>query len=202
MVKEILKTKLSPRSGRHRKQLLMGHTYSNNLYHIIFSTKDRVKILTDRYREETHKYLCGVARSLDCTVLDVNSVEDHVHLLAKIKPSISVSEFTGKLKANSSRWFKKRFSPPTGFQWQSGFSSFTVSESSVDDVKKYIRGQEQHHRTVTFKDELKVFFQKALSDLTRYLFSDSACAPKTTTSKPTKTKMVTIVLYFLIILYS
>ena len=87
----------------------MGHTFSNNLYHIIFSTKDRVKILADRYREETHKYLCGVARSLDCAVLDVNSVEDHVHMLVKIKPSITVSEFAGKLKANSSRWFKDSF---------------------------------------------------------------------------------------------
>ena len=138
----------------------MGHTYSNNLYHIIFSTKDRVKILAARYREETHKYLCGVARSFDSAVLDVNSVEDNVHLLAKIKPSIAVSDFTGKLKANSSRWFKKRFSPPTGFQWQSGFSSFTVSESSIDDVKAYIRDQQQHHRTVTFEEELKVFLEK------------------------------------------
>lgn len=85
----------------------MGHTFSNNLYHVIFSTKNRSKIIANPYREETHKYLCGIARALDCVVLEVNNVEDHVHLLAKIKPSVAVSEFVGKLKSNSSRWIKE-----------------------------------------------------------------------------------------------
>ena len=138
----------------------MGHTYSNNLYHIIFSTKDRAAILADRYRQETHQYLCGLGRSLDSLILDVNSIEDHVHILAKVKPSMAVSEFVGKLKSNSSRWIKERFSPPYGFQWQIGFSSFSVSVSSVDSVKAYIRGQQTHHRTVTFEEELKVFLDK------------------------------------------
>jgi REP element-mobilizing transposase RayT len=138
----------------------MGHTYSNHLYHIIFSTKDRCGLIADAYREELHRYVCGIAENLDCTVIRFNSVADHVHLLCKIKPALSVSEFVGKIKSNSSRWMKERFELPYGFGWQSGFSSFTVSGSSVEDVKRYIENQQEHHRTVSFAEELKVFLDK------------------------------------------
>lgn len=138
----------------------MGHTYSNNLFHIIFSTKDRVGLIDDSYRQELHSYLGGVTRNLDCSVLCINSVVDHVHLLAKIKPALSVSDFVNKTKVNSSRWMKERFDLPFGFGWQNGFSSFTVSESSVADVKRYIEGQPEHHKKVCFAEELKTFLQK------------------------------------------
>jgi putative transposase len=138
----------------------MGHTFSNNLYHIIFSTKDRCGIIEDRFRDETHRYLCGTAQSQDGIILCINSVIDHIHLLAKVKPSLSISDFVGKLKANSSRWVKERFELPYGFQWQSGFSSFTVSESSVNSVRKYIETQQEHHRKITFAEKLKSFLER------------------------------------------
>ena len=87
----------------------MGHTYSNNLFHIIFSTKDRRNLLTDKNREEVHRYITGIIRNLDCKLLRINSVGNHVHLLCKIKPSIAVSDFVSKIKSNSSRWIKERF---------------------------------------------------------------------------------------------
>jgi REP element-mobilizing transposase RayT len=83
-----------------------------------------------------------------------------VHVLCKIKTALSVSDFVNKLKANSSRWMKERFDLPFGFQWQSGFSSFTVSESAVVDVKRYIEGQQEHHKKVSFAEELKAFLEK------------------------------------------
>lgn len=138
----------------------MGHTYSNNLYHIIFSTKDRCGLIADVYRQELHPYMGGVVGNLDCNVLCLNSVMDHVHLLCKIKPALSVSEFVSKLKSNSSRWMKEKFDLPFGFGWQSGFSSFTVSESSVEDVKRYIENQHEHHKKITFAEELKAFLEK------------------------------------------
>ncbi len=138
----------------------MGHTYSNNLYHIIFSTKDRCGLIADVYRQELHRYLCGIVGNLDCATIELNSVVDHIHLLVKIKPSLSVSQCVGKIKANSSRWIKERFALPYGFQWQTGFSSFTVSESSAESVQRYIQNQPEHHRTVSFAEELKVFLEK------------------------------------------
>jgi len=138
----------------------MGHTYSNNLYHIIFSTKDRCGLLMDKNREEVHRYITGIIRNLDCSLLKINSVTDHAHLLCKIKPSVSVSDFINKFKSNSSRWMKERFELPYKFQWQSGFSSFSVSESAVKSVMQYIENQQEHHRVVSFEEELKSFLDK------------------------------------------
>lgn len=138
----------------------MGHTYSNNLFHIIFSTKDRCGLLSDINRDEIHRYITGIIRNLDCALLRINSVSDHAHLLCKIKPSLAVSEFASKIKSNSSRWIKERFEMPDGFQWQSGFSSFSVSESAAKHVIRYIENQQEHHKTVSFSDELKSFLDK------------------------------------------
>jgi putative transposase len=138
----------------------MGHTFSNNLFHIIFSTKDRCGVITDACRDELHQYMCGIARHLDCSIMKANSVIDHVHLLCVIRPAVSVSDFVNKLKANSSRWMKDRFEMPFGFQWQSGFSSFTVSASCVEQVTQYIDNQQEHHKIVSFEDELKSFLDK------------------------------------------
>ncbi len=138
----------------------MGHTYSNNLFHIIFSTKDRRGLLADKNRDEIHRYITGIIRNLDCTLLRINSVSNHAHLLCKIKPSIAVSDFVSKVKSNSSRWMKEHFELPFGFQWQSGFSSFSVSESAAEHVIRYIESQQEHHKTVTFEEELKSFLDK------------------------------------------
>lgn len=138
----------------------MGHTFSNNMFHIIFSTKDRSGLITDACRDDLHQYIGGIARNMDCSVLKTNSVVDHAHMLCAIKPAIAVSDFVNKVKANSSRWMKERFEMPLGFQWQSGFSSFTVSESCVQQVAQYIENQQEHHKKVSFEDELKSFLDK------------------------------------------
>lgn len=138
----------------------MGHTFVNHLYHIVFSTKDRCGLLEDRCREETHRYICGIAKSEDCLIVEINSVSDHIHFLTTIKPAISVSEFVSKIKANSSRWLKERFELPYGFGWQNGYSSFTVSQSAADSVRQYIRNQQDHHKVVSFADELKAFLER------------------------------------------
>ena len=138
----------------------MGHTYSNNLFHIIYSTKGRSGLLSDRIRDEFHRYVTGIVKNLNCSLVKINSVEDHAHLLCKIKPSIAVSDFVNKVKTNSSRWINDHFELPYKFQWQSGFSSFSVSESACESVIRYIDNQQEHHKLVTFEEELKTFLDK------------------------------------------
>ena len=138
----------------------MGHTYSNNLCHIIDSTKNRQGSLSDNIRDEFHRYVTGIVKNLDCWLIRINSVIDHAHVLCKIKPSISVSDFINKVKSNSSRWINERFGPPYKFQWQSGFSSFSVSESGCESVIQYIDNQQEHHKLMTFEEELKAFLDK------------------------------------------
>jgi REP element-mobilizing transposase RayT len=129
----------------------MSHTYSNQLYHIVFSTKERLPLINSEYKAEIHAYISSLIKEKGGKILAINSMPDHVHLLIAMPPDISVSDVMKFVKANSSRWMKQRFGKP--FAWQKGFGSFTVSRSGIDAVLKYIRDQEMHHRKTDFRNE-------------------------------------------------
>jgi putative transposase len=129
----------------------MAHTYSNHLYHIVFSTKERLPLIEKDQKGELHPYLVSLIHEKGGRVLIINSMPDHVHILIVLPPDVSVSDLMKFVKANSSRWMKQRFRKP--FAWQKGFGSFTVSRSGVDAVAKYIRDQEIHHCKMDFRKE-------------------------------------------------
>ncbi len=129
----------------------MSHT--NLLYHIVFATKERAPLITDALSSRLHEYLGGIIRNLNGTALEINGVADHVHLLACLPPTIAISDFMSKLKANSSSWAKAQTNGR--FAWQSRYGAFTVSESQIERVRSYIRHQEGHHRQTRFEDEYK-----------------------------------------------
>ena len=136
----------------------MSHTYSNHLYHIVFSTKERFALIKNEFKAELHAYVVSLVKEKGGTVLVINSMPDHMHILVALPPDISVSDVLKFVKANSSRWMKQRFERQ--FAWQKGFGSFTVSRSGVDAVAKYIRDQEIHHRKMDYRDEFEGFLKK------------------------------------------
>ena len=91
--------------------------------------------------------------------LIVNGTADHVHILAKLRPDKALSKVIGELKANSSGWISRTFEGAASFAWQEGYGAFTVSESQVSKVRRYIERQEEHHRTISFLEELKVILR-------------------------------------------
>ena len=127
--------------------------YTNLLYHIVFGTKERVKIINREIRPQLHQYLGATVHKLGGIALEVNGIADHVHLLVKLSPTIRMSDFLRDLKANSSTWAKKNGMPK--FAWQRRYGAFTVSESQVRIVRKYIREQEKHHNKFDFKAEFE-----------------------------------------------
>ena len=141
---------LSLQSWR-RKDLQMSFT--NLLYHIVYATKERTPFISDAFGPHLHRKLGGIVRGLKGIPIEINGVADHVHLLVRIQPTISVSDFLCKLKAQSSGWAKRQLQG--GFAWQTRYAAFTVSESQVTRVRKYIQNQKEHHRTKSFEEELK-----------------------------------------------
>lgn len=133
----------------------MSHT--NLLYHIVFATKDRAPLITDSLRPRLHDYLGGIVRNLNGTALEINGIADHVHLLVILPPTLAVSDFMSKLKANSFTWAKRQTNGR--FAWQSRYGAFTVSESQIERVREYIRHQEEHHRRRAFADEYKALLR-------------------------------------------
>ena len=138
----------------------MAHTFTNLLFHIIFSTKDRVPHLDAALRPRLLAYMGGIVRELDATAVCVNGPADHVHLLIAAPPKLAVSDLLRVLKTNSSRWVHAEFPRHAGFAWQTGYGAFSVSHSNADAVRHYILNQEEHHRTVTFQEEYIAFLTR------------------------------------------
>ena len=128
-------------------------SYTNLLYHVVYATKERAPLITNTLKPRLHEYLGGIVRGLECIPIEINGVSDHVHLLVKLRPTISVSDFLSKLKANSSGWAKRQ--TQRRFAWQARYGAFTVSESQVENVRAYIRNQEKHHQKFSFEEEFK-----------------------------------------------
>ncbi len=129
--------------------------------HLVFSTKDRRPLLRDQpTRDALHSYLGGVSKQLDCPPIFGGGVEDHVHLLARFGRTITQAEWVKELKRVSNLWLKERGRDYADFEWQGGYADFSVSQSNLEQVKQYIANQKEHHRKVTFQEELLQFLKE------------------------------------------
>jgi REP element-mobilizing transposase RayT len=132
----------------------MAHSFTNLLCHIVFATKERQAWLEPTLRQELWKILSGAVRSEGGIALEVNGVAEHVHILAKLPASRAVSDILRAVKAKSSHWLKGRLNLAE-FAWQTGYGAFSVSQSQVEIVRRYIQRQEEHHRNMPFTDEMR-----------------------------------------------
>jgi putative transposase len=131
----------------------MSKSYTNLLYPIVFSTKDRQPLITDAYQSRLYDYIGGVIRGHGGISLGAGGVADHVHVLAKLRPDKALSDVLRDLKSNASGWMHNVFPEMNDFAWQNGYGAFTVSASQVASVQNYIARQDEHHQKRTFKDE-------------------------------------------------
>jgi putative transposase len=138
----------------------MAHTYTNLLTHMIFSTKERHPFLDEDLRPRLLPYMSGIVNELGGKPLLINGPNDHVHMLVVMPPTMSVADFLRILKTNSSRWVHQTWASLSKFSWQAGYGAFSVSESVKEDVRAYIAGQEEPHRSVTFKEEFVAFLKR------------------------------------------
>lgn len=135
-------------------------THQQLLYHVIFSTKNRQRWLTDGFRENVFAYMVGTAKELNGFAIKVGGFYDHVHLLVRIPAKIAVSDFVGQLKANTSKHINDTSGLIRKFGWQDGYGAFSVSVSAKDRVVVYIENQMEHHTKQTFEEEYLSFLVK------------------------------------------
>ena len=146
-------------------------TFTNLLFHVVYSTKYRKPMIEKTWQDELYGYVGGVIRENKGTLLCMGGVEDHVHLLTKFSPTIAISDMLRLIKANSSKMVNDKIKPRIPFEWQSGYGAFSVSESQCEKVRAYILNQEVHHRKRTFEEEFIAMLErhKFTYDL-RYVF--------------------------------
>ena len=128
--------------------------------HLIFSTKNRFPFLTDKVlRAEMHAYLAEMLRTHGCETLIVGGVEDHAHSLFALSRTLPIASVVKEVKRTSSGWIKERSRRLPKFHWQGGYAAFSVSQSNLQEVIRYIENQEEHHKRVTFQDEYRAFLK-------------------------------------------
>jgi REP element-mobilizing transposase RayT len=138
----------------------MPQSLSKVIIHIIFSTKDREPWLDRDVRPRMHGYLATICRELKAEVFLVGGVSDHVHLVTTLPRTLSPAELVEAVKKTSSKWIKALDPKYRGFYWQRGYGAFSVSPSQLRDVLKYVKTQEDHHRTRGFQEEYREFLGK------------------------------------------
>jgi len=123
--------------------------------HLVFSTKQRERVLTSEIRERLFPYLAAILNRHHSPALKVGGHHDHVHVLLRLPRTVALSELVGELKGESSKWLKREFPAFGGFAWQAGYGAFSVSASQLDEVSDYIIKQDLHHDTTSFQDEYR-----------------------------------------------
>ena len=136
----------------------MAHSYISSMFHIVFSTKERMQLIRADLQPRLWDYLGGIARNHGIRILAVGGTENHVHILLAISAEAKLSEVVRILKCNSSRWLRE--TKPL-FSWQEGYGAFSVSPSQLEGVKKYIANQAEHHHRRSFEDEFLAMLQAA-----------------------------------------
>jgi putative transposase len=135
----------------------MSHTYSQNVVHIVFGTKDRRKAISQGFQPCMWAYAAGICHNLGILVRSIGGTEDHIHLLIQVPPSLAMAKAVLAIKSNSSKWANEK---GCKFAWQQGYAAFSVSSSNVPAVVRYIQNQPAHHKKMSFDVEFLALLKK------------------------------------------
>lgn len=138
----------------------MSQSLVKNLVHLVYSTKDRRPLITESVRDGLFAYQAGIFKQWDSPALVIGGVEDHVHALFSLSKNHALKTIVEEVKKGSSKWIKTQGSSFQNFYWQTGYGAFSVSQSNVEAVMLYIETQAEHHKKLTFQDELCALFQR------------------------------------------
>lgn len=133
----------------------MPNTYTQLLFHVVFSTKNRQRTLPDEHRVSLFRYVWGIQKNLNCHLYRIGGADDHVHIATAIPTTMSLAEYVKEIKTGSSRWLKTQAEFRRFEGWQDGYGAFTVSFAAKDSLIEYIKGQAEHHRTESWLDEYR-----------------------------------------------
>jgi REP element-mobilizing transposase RayT len=138
----------------------MANTYSQIYIHIVFAVMGRQNLISQKHKEELHKYITGIITNNGQKLLEVNVMPDHTHILISMEPDICISDLVRDIKSNSSGLINDKKWVAGKFSWQKGFGVFSYSHSQLDSIIKYINNQESHHKKKTFKEEYVEMLEK------------------------------------------
>lgn len=156
----------------------MPNTYSQLYVHVVFAVKGRANLISLKWKENLYKYIAGIIANKKQKLLVINGMPDHIHLLIGLNPDCKLSDLVRDIKSNSSKWINESKFVPIKFEWQTGFGAFSIGQSQMPSVVRYISNQEEHHKRVNFRAEYVAFLQAYQVEFKpEYLPEDFGVAP-------------------------
>ena len=131
-------------------------SYRQILYHIVFGTKHRQLTITEEHSKELYSYIWGIVKNKNGKLFRINGVEDHIHILSDLHPSIALADFIKDIKISSAIWMKNSGNFPNFDAWAEGYGAFTCSVKERQRIIDYIINQKEHHKTIDFLEEFKL----------------------------------------------
>ena len=138
----------------------MANTYTQIYIHIVFAVKGRQCLIPKQHKEALHQYITRIITNKKQTVIRINSMPDHIHILVGMDANVALSALVRDIKANASKFINQKRWVVGKFEWQAGFAAFSYSHSQLDVVVDYIKNQEEHHARQTFKEEYLGFLKR------------------------------------------
>lgn len=135
----------------------MSQSLANIFVHIVFSTKQRQPYLNTEIDNNLYEYLAGILKNKNCHPYQIGGTSDHIHILCSQAKNITLSTLIEQLKTSSSKWIKTKIN---NFYWQNGYGAFSISPGHLNAVKLYIANQFEHHRKISFQDEMRNLLNK------------------------------------------
>ncbi len=135
----------------------MANSLTKLLVHVTFSTRNREPSIPQELEPRLYSFIGGICRTKHSPLLTMNGTQDHVHLLISLDKNITLSNLLLHIKRDSSKWMKAR---TNRFNWQDGYFGFSIGESGVDALTRYIAKQKPHHKKLTFKEEVEALLAK------------------------------------------
>ena len=138
----------------------MANSYTQIYIQYVIVPKWRRNILLPTFDEKVRKYITGIVKKRNSTMLAINNVTDHMHIFVGLHPSVSVANLAKDMKGLSSKFINDNQFLKHKFEWQSGYGAFSYARSAFDNVIRYIDNQQEHHKKKTFKEEYIEFLNK------------------------------------------
>ena len=136
------------------------NTYTRLHIHFVFAVKYRKSLIQYPWNTTLHKYIGGILQQLNHHPVCINSMPDHIHILAGINPTQSISDLVRVIKKESSTFINKENFLKTPFYWQEGYGAFSVSHIHLETIKNYIIRQQEHHAHTSFEKEYQIMLRK------------------------------------------
>lgn len=135
-------------------------TFSQIYIQIVFAVKGRQNLISSNWEDELYKYITGIIQNKGQTLIAINGMPDHIHLLIGMSPNCCLSDLVREVKKSSNAFINDKKYVKGVFQWQSGYGAFSYSHSALDNVVGYIDNQKEHHQKRTFREEYIEFLKK------------------------------------------